>query len=95
MNSDERGQKSSKQVEESRRKFLEKAGKLAIYTPPVLTLMMNPSRHALARSPGCNNGVGNGSDCLPPGIDQNGKLYLDNDDVNGTPGNPQNQGGFK
>ena len=41
-----------------------------------------------------NNGVGNGPDCLPPGLEKNGKGgTLDNDDNGGTPGNPQNQGG--
>lgn len=87
--------KQDQSAEESRRRFLEKAGKLAIYTPPALLLMMQPAREAIARSPGCNNGVGNGPDCLPPGLQNNGKVFLDNDDVDGTPGNPQNQGGFQ
>ena len=35
---------------ESRRKFLVKAGKLAIYTPPAIMLLMHPSKDALAQS---------------------------------------------
>ena len=79
---------------ESRRKFLKAAGKIAVYTPPAMMVLANPSLEAMAKSGGCNNGVGNGPDCLPPGLENNGKEFLDNDDVNGTPGNPQNQGGF-
>ncbi len=30
-------------VQESRRKFLEQAGKLAVYTPPAMVLLMKPS----------------------------------------------------
>ena len=37
-------------TEESRRDFLKKAGKMAIYTPPAIMLLMHPSRHALACS---------------------------------------------
>ncbi len=37
-------------IEESRRDFLKKAGKMAIYTPPAIMLLMHPSRHALACS---------------------------------------------
>ncbi len=36
--------------EESRRDFLKKAGKMALYTPPAIMLLMHPSRHALACS---------------------------------------------
>lgn len=36
--------------EKSRRDFLKKAGKLALYTPPAIMLLMHPSRHALACS---------------------------------------------
>jgi hypothetical protein len=52
-----------------------------------------PSLEAIAKS-GCNNGPGNGPDCLPPGLQNNENFYLDNDDVDGTPGDPQNRGGF-
>ncbi len=45
-------------------------------------------------SRGCNNGVGNGSDCLPNGLENNGRDDLDNDDGPGDrPGNPGNRGG--
>jgi hypothetical protein len=80
-------------MDDSRRDFLKKAGKVAVYTPPAMMALSYPSLEAIAKS-GCNNGVGNGSDCLPPGIEKNEKLFLDNDDVYGTPGNPQNRGGF-
>jgi len=53
-------------VSESRRKFLERAGRFAVYTPPAMMILMTPSAEAIAKS-GCNNGVGNGPDCLPPG----------------------------
>lgn len=42
----------------------------------------------------CNNGVGNGADCLPPGLERNGRTDLDNDDGPGdAPGNPGNRRG--
>ena len=81
-------------MDDSRREFLKKAGKVAVYTPPAMIALANPSLAGIAKS-GCNNGVGNGPDCLPPGIQKNLKFFLDNDDVNGVPGSPQNQGGFK
>jgi len=81
-------------MNETRRQFLKKAGKAAIYTPPAMVALVHPSLKAIARS-GCNNGVGNGADCLPPGLDMNGKDFLDNDDAGGTPGDPQNQGGHQ
>lgn len=34
---------SAKSVQESRRKFLEQAGKLAVYAPPSMMLLMKPS----------------------------------------------------
>jgi hypothetical protein len=81
------------EIEESRREFMKAAGKLAVYTAPAMLVLMKPSREAIAKS-GCNNGVGNSTDCLPPGLENNGKGgFLDNDDNSGTPGNPQNQGG--
>ncbi len=39
--------------EESRREFMVKAGKFAIYTPPALMLLMHPSKNALAASGRC------------------------------------------
>jgi hypothetical protein len=74
----------------SRREFLKKT---AYVVPVILTLKAAPAVASIG-SPRCNNGVGNGPDCLPPGIQQNGMLHLDNDDVFGVPGAPQNQGGF-
>jgi hypothetical protein len=73
----------------SRRGFIKK---LAFVPPAIVTLSVIPSI-ASAGSPGCNNGPGNGPDCLPPGLEKNGKTFLDNDDIFGTPGNPQNKGG--
>ena len=92
----EKGQNSTFNAsEESRREFIKAAGKLAVYTAPAMLVLMKPSREAIAKS-GCNNGVGNGPDCLPPGLEKNGKGgFLDNDDNGGTPGNPQNRGGNK
>lgn len=77
-------------TDNSRREFLRKTAYVA---PAILTLNAMP---AFARngSPRCNNGVAH-QDCLPPGIQQNGKTWLDNDDVWGQPGNPQNRGGFQ
>ena len=81
---------------ESRREFMKAAGRLAVYAPPTLLVLMKPTVEAIAASGKCNNGVGNGPDCLPPGLEKNGKGgFLDNDDNGGTPGNPQNQGGNK
>ena len=79
---------------DSRRKFLKKS---AYVVPVVMTMHAAPSLagHGSPKDKyKCNNGVGNGPDCLPPGIDKNGKDYLDNDDKWGTPGDPQNRGGF-
>jgi hypothetical protein len=41
---------SQESNDESRRDFLKKAGKMALYTPPAIMLLMHPSRHALACS---------------------------------------------
>ena len=40
------------EVEESRRRFLKKAGKLAIYTPPAMAMMMQPSQASFLKSGG-------------------------------------------
>lgn len=37
-------------VAESRRKFIKTAGKLGLYTPPALMVLMNPSAEAFAKS---------------------------------------------
>lgn len=68
-------------MDNSRRKFLEKAGKLAVYTPPAMVALSYPSLKAIAKS-GCNDG-----------IEKNGKIFLDNDDHGGIPGAPQNRSG--
>ena len=38
--------------QESRRKFLKKAGKFAVYTPPALMLMSKPGSEVFAKSHG-------------------------------------------
>lgn len=38
------------EVEESRRRFLKQAGRLAVYTPPAMALMMQPSEASFLRS---------------------------------------------
>jgi hypothetical protein len=37
---------------EARRDFLKKAGKFALYTPPIVSLLMYPSMQAIAKSGG-------------------------------------------
>lgn len=76
----------------SRRSFLRSS---TYVIPAVLTLNAIPALASQGSKQKCNNGVGNGSDCLPPGLQKNGKDYLDNDDNGGIPGNPQNKGGNK
>jgi hypothetical protein len=49
--------------EAARRKFIKAAGKLALYTPPAMMLLMQPSAHAKSS---CNNGGGNGSEGCSP-----------------------------
>ena len=41
-----------KETDDSRRDFLRKAGKLAVYTPPAMILLMQPGREAFALSGG-------------------------------------------
>jgi hypothetical protein len=43
---------NKKTDDESRREFLIKAGKLAVYTPPALMLLMRPSRTVACTSAG-------------------------------------------
>ena len=53
---------------ETRRNFLKKAGKFAIYTPPALMVMSNASAKYVKATTGnlkCNNGWGNGDQCAP------------------------------
>jgi hypothetical protein len=75
------------EVDESRRKFIQK---VAYAAPMIATISVLPS---IASAGSCNNGVGNGADCLPPGLEKNDKVFLDNDDNGGVPGSPQNRGG--
>ncbi len=77
-------------IDKSRRKFVQK---VAYAAPMIATISVMPSIASAGSVRHCNNGVGNGADCLPPGLEKNGKLFLDNDDHGGTPGDPQNQGG--
>jgi hypothetical protein len=71
----------------SRREILKKA---AYAAPVIMTLSVMPA-FARTGSAHCNNGVGNGPDCDPPGLVN--KPNLNNDDFGGLPGSPQNQGG--
>jgi hypothetical protein len=81
-------QRQNEPQSESRRQFLKKTG----YVVPVI-LTLNAVPALASQGSNCNNGVGNGPDCLPPGLEQNGRGDLDNDDNGGVPGAPQNQGG--
>jgi hypothetical protein len=79
---------------ESRRAFLEKAGKLAVYTPPLMVALMQPSQHAVAASGGRiergNNGLGQRiDDPQPPGLID--KPHLWNDRPSSNPGKPNNK----
>ena len=74
-------------INKSRRDFVQK---VAYVAPMIATVSVLPS---IASAGSCNNGVGNGGDCLPPGLEKNEKTFLDNDDQGGTPGDPQNRGG--
>ena len=47
-------------AQKSRREFLEKAGKLAVYTPPVIMMLSYPGTEAIASGGGGNGGGGNG-----------------------------------
>jgi hypothetical protein len=40
------------ELEETRREFIKAAGKLAMYTPPAVMLLMRPSTKAIAQSAG-------------------------------------------
>ena len=40
------------EMEKSRREFVKTAGKLAVYTPPIMMLLMKPSPNAIAASAG-------------------------------------------
>jgi formiminotetrahydrofolate cyclodeaminase len=49
--------------EESRREFLVKAGKMALYIPPTMMVLMHPSRNAFA----CSKSVSIRPNCGPGG----------------------------
>lgn len=75
-------------AEASRRDFLKKAGKFAVFTPPAVMMLTKPSYARIMNSavgrPKGNNGVGNGLDGQPPG---NPPV---NDGIGTGPGNPGN-----
>ena len=82
-----KNEKDRDSVENSRRKFLKQAGKLAAYTPPAMMVLMAPGPDAIAKSGGCNNGLGQRvSDCQPDGLLD--KVDLWNDEPTSIPGNP-------
>ena len=58
---------------QSRREFLERAGKFALYTPPTITMLMYPGVEAIA------SGVTHGEDANDVGEDANDD---NNDDKN-------------
>jgi hypothetical protein len=80
----------------SRRKFLEDAGKLAIYTPPALVALMHPSTDAVAKSVKVrshgNNGLGQRrDDPQPRGLRDRPQNW--NDKPSSIPGRPNNRKG--
>jgi len=52
MKADETTKDIQSSDEETRREFLVKAGKVAIYTPPAVMLLMHPSKKVLASGGG-------------------------------------------
>lgn len=50
--STENQNESSDQVQDSRRKFLKTAGKIAVYTPPAMLIMSQPSYATFQKSGG-------------------------------------------
>jgi hypothetical protein len=70
------------EVDNSRRQLLQR---IAYTAPMIATLAVMPSIASAGSTFNRikrNNGVGNGPDCLPPGLEKNGKTFLDNvDDV--------------
>ncbi len=54
-----------KQTQESRRDFLKKAGKFAVYTPPALMIMTKSGHAEMKKSVHMDNGCGNGDDPAP------------------------------
>jgi hypothetical protein len=77
---------------ESRRKFLEDAGKLAVYTPPAVLALMQPGANAVAASIKVkgNNGLGQRwDDPQPPGLTDKPENW--NDKPSSVPGSPNNK----
>ena len=56
------GDFEAEQIEESRRKFMKAAGKVAIYTPPAMLLIMQPNLQAFAKSGGGGGHRSSGGD---------------------------------
>jgi hypothetical protein len=52
MTKDSNDNASLSEAEKSRREFIKAAGKLAVYTPPALMLLMRPTPNAIANSTG-------------------------------------------
>jgi hypothetical protein len=50
-------------TDSDRRKFVKIAGRLAVYTPPAMMLLVKPNAYAVSS---CNNGFGNGSEGCSP-----------------------------
>jgi hypothetical protein len=80
--------------DESRRKFLQDAGKLAVYTPPTMIALMQPSVNAVAASIKVktkgNNGLGQRvDDAQPPGLVDKPERW--NDRPSSMPGHPNNR----
>jgi hypothetical protein len=88
-------------MNDERREFLRRAGKVAIVTPPTLAVLLKTEGHhyALALSGGGSNGGGGGSftrgnNGVGNGIDPQPRGNPPVNDGPGTgPGNPGNRGG--
>ena len=65
--------------EESRREFLIKAGKMALYIPPAMMVLMHPSRNAFA----CSKSVS-----IRPNRDRGGNFSGHGGPGHGGPGRP-------
>ena len=84
----------SEERDESRRKFLKDAGKLAVYTPPAMVALMQPGMNAVAASIKVktkgNNGLGQLVDePQPPGLVDKPENW--NDKPDSIPGQPNNR----
>jgi hypothetical protein len=61
MNNESTNETRLNDTEETRREFLKAAGKLAVYTPPSVMLLMRPSVNAIAQSAGLPQNFDGGS----------------------------------